>query len=173
MIRAVIDTNVLVSGLLRPSGNEALMLLAIHQGLVQPCFSAEILAEYAGVLARPKFLFTADEIAALIAMLRRSGELFEAGASPAASPDPADTKFLRCAYSALRIYSPGGIHRHRQQAGLSAALLRPHPHRERRRTASLVSPARFDRRLQRQLPSRARPCCGPIPRAAPRAGRRR
>jgi predicted nucleic acid-binding protein len=42
VIRAVIDTNVLVSGLLSPAGNEALVLLAIHQGLVRPC-SEEIL----------------------------------------------------------------------------------------------------------------------------------
>ena len=55
MIRAVIDTNVLVSGLLSPAGNEALILLAIHQGLVHPCFSEEILEEYAAVLAKPKF----------------------------------------------------------------------------------------------------------------------
>ena len=47
VIRAVIDTNVLVSGLLSPAGNEALILLAIHQGLVHPCFSEEILEEYA------------------------------------------------------------------------------------------------------------------------------
>ena len=53
MIRAVIDTNVLVSGLLSPAGKEALILLAIHQGLVHPCFSEEILEEYAAVLARP------------------------------------------------------------------------------------------------------------------------
>jgi hypothetical protein len=32
VIRAVIDTNVLVSGLLSPAGNEALMILDIHQG---------------------------------------------------------------------------------------------------------------------------------------------
>jgi predicted nucleic acid-binding protein len=37
VIRAVIDTNVLVSGLLSAKGNEALILLAIHQGLVRPC----------------------------------------------------------------------------------------------------------------------------------------
>ena len=43
MIRAVIGTNVLISGLLSPAGNEALILLAIHQGLVHPCFSEEIL----------------------------------------------------------------------------------------------------------------------------------
>lgn len=37
VIRAVIDTNVLVSGLLSPAGDEALILLAIHQGHVRPC----------------------------------------------------------------------------------------------------------------------------------------
>ena len=55
MIRAVIDTNVLVSGLLSPRGNEALILLAIHHGLVRPCFSQDILEEYAAVLARRTF----------------------------------------------------------------------------------------------------------------------
>ena len=84
MIRAVIDTNVLVSGLLSPAGNEALILLAIHQGLVHPCFSEEILEEYAAVLARPKFAFPSDEIAAVLAMFRSQGELFlpEASAPP-------------------------------------------------------------------------------------------
>jgi putative PIN family toxin of toxin-antitoxin system len=100
VIRAVVDTNVLVSGLLSPSGNEALIILAAHQGLVRPCLSEAILQEYATVLARPKFSFPPDEIAALIAMLRRNGELFHPEASSVASPDPGDTKFLQCAYAA-------------------------------------------------------------------------
>jgi putative PIN family toxin of toxin-antitoxin system len=86
VIRAVIDTNVLVSGLLSPTGNEALILLAIHQGLVHPCFSEEILKEYAAVLARPKFAFPSDEIAAVLAMFRSQGELFLPEASAATSP---------------------------------------------------------------------------------------
>ncbi len=45
MIRAVIDTNVLISGLLSPVGNEALIVLAIHQGFVRPCLSEAIIAE--------------------------------------------------------------------------------------------------------------------------------
>jgi putative PIN family toxin of toxin-antitoxin system len=100
VIRAVIDTNVLVSGLLSPSGNEALILLAIQHGMVRPCFSEEIIAEYAAVLARPKFAFPPDEIAALIAMFRRNGELFRPESSPNVSPDPGDTKFLDCANAA-------------------------------------------------------------------------
>jgi putative PIN family toxin of toxin-antitoxin system len=50
VIRAVIDTNVLVSAVIAPSGNEALLLLAINQNLVGPCFSVEILDEYEEVL---------------------------------------------------------------------------------------------------------------------------
>jgi putative PIN family toxin of toxin-antitoxin system len=100
VIRAVIDTNVLVSGLLSPAGNEALILLAIHQGLVRPCFSQDILEEYAAVLARPKFTFPPDEIEAMVAMFRSKGELFVPDVSAATSADPADTKFLQCAQAA-------------------------------------------------------------------------
>jgi PIN domain len=63
---AVIDTNVLASGLLSPAGNEALIPLAIHNGLARPCFSEEILEEYPAVLARPKFAFPPHEIAAVL-----------------------------------------------------------------------------------------------------------
>jgi putative PIN family toxin of toxin-antitoxin system len=97
VIRAVIDTNVLISGLLSPSGNEALILLAVRHGMLHPCFSEDILNEYKNVLARPKFGFSPDEIAALLAMLRSNGELVEPEGSTFVSPDPADTKFLHCA----------------------------------------------------------------------------
>ena len=52
MIRAVIDTNVLVSSLLSPAGNEAPIVLVIHQGLIRPCFSEAMMQEYTEVLAR-------------------------------------------------------------------------------------------------------------------------
>ncbi len=100
MIRAVIDTNVLVSGLLSAAGNEALILLAIRQGLVHPCFSEDILAEYVAVLARPKFPFTPEQIAALLAMFRDKGELFKPDGFQTTSPDPADVMFLHCAEAA-------------------------------------------------------------------------
>jgi predicted nucleic acid-binding protein len=43
VIRAVIDTNVLVSAMISSAGNEALLIMAINQGLVTPYFSPEIL----------------------------------------------------------------------------------------------------------------------------------
>lgn len=97
MIRAVIDTNVLVSALISPSGNEALLLLAVKQGLVRPCFSPAVLKEYSEVLARPKFAFPADEIAALIDLVERHGDLVRPAPLSGISPDPKDDQFLACA----------------------------------------------------------------------------
>jgi len=39
VIRAVIDTNVLVSAIITSSGNEALVLIAINQGWLRRVFS--------------------------------------------------------------------------------------------------------------------------------------
>ena len=112
MIRAVIDTNVVVSALLSPVGNEALILLAVHRGLVRPGISAEVLQEYAEVLARPKFTFPRDEIAAAMAMFRENGE-FVAPRGPApVLPDPDDAVFLHCAQTARAEYLVTGNKRH-------------------------------------------------------------
>lgn len=52
------------------------------------------------MLARPKFAFPPDEIAAVLSMFRSRGELFPPMASAVASSDPGDTKFLQCAETA-------------------------------------------------------------------------
>lgn len=112
MIRAVLDTNVLVSGLLSPSGNEALILLAVHHGLVRPCMSEPIVAEYAAVLARPKFGFPQEDIAAVAAMLSKEGEMVPSRHSTLSSPDPSDSKFLHCAETAQAEFLVTGNKRH-------------------------------------------------------------
>jgi len=100
MIRAVIDTNVLVSALISPSGNEAMLLLAVKHGLVRPCFSSAVLNEYSEVLARPKFAFSPGEITALIDLLQRQGDLLHPAPLSGISPDPDDDKFIACALTA-------------------------------------------------------------------------
>jgi uncharacterized protein len=112
VIRAAIDTNVLVSGLLSPAGNEALIVLAIHQGLIRPCFSEAMMQEYAAVLARPKFRFEPDEIAAALAMFRDNGELVASQTFARNLPDPDDAKFVDCAEAAQAEYLVTGNKRH-------------------------------------------------------------
>jgi predicted nucleic acid-binding protein len=65
-----------------------------------PVFSEDIIEEYAAVLARTKFAFPPDEIAAVLAMFHNQGELFQPDVSGPVSSDPSDTKFLHCAQAA-------------------------------------------------------------------------
>ena len=121
MIRVVVDTNVLVSALISPAGNEALILLAVRQGLVKLSFPEEILQEYAEVLVRPKFGFPPDEIETLIDMLRRQGEAVR-DLQPLASslPDSGDDKFLACAKAAGVDFIVTGNKRHFPQRACGA-----------------------------------------------------
>jgi uncharacterized protein len=138
VIRAVIDTNVLVSGLLSPAGNEALILLAIDRGLLRPCVSAKMMEEYAEVLARPKFAFPADEIAAVTAMFRDKGE-FVAPQGPApVLPDSDDTRFLHCAEAAQAEYLVTGNKRHFPQVACGMV-------RVARASFSTASPSKSER----------------------------
>ena len=54
-MRVVLDTNVVVSGLLQPKGKPAQVLALALGGAVLVAHDKRILAEYADVLARPKF----------------------------------------------------------------------------------------------------------------------
>jgi uncharacterized protein len=113
VIRAVVDTNVFISALISPMGNEALILLAVRQGLLKPFFSEEILQEYAEVSARPKFAFPADEIEALIELLRSQGEeVHDPEPLDSRLPDPGDEKFLACAKAAGVDFIVTGNKRH-------------------------------------------------------------
>jgi len=112
VIRAVLDTNVLVSAMISSSGNEALLLMAINQGLVSPCLSAEILQEYSDVLLRPKFNFPQDEVDALLGLLRRRGTYLDSVPPARISPDPGDDKFIACARAAKAQFLVTGNKKH-------------------------------------------------------------
>ncbi len=112
MIRAVIDTNVLVSAMISDAGNEALLVMAVNQGLVAPCLSAEILEEYREVLLRPRFGFPADEVEALLDMVRSRGSVHDPVPIVRLSPDPDDDKFIACAVAAKADYLVTGNKRH-------------------------------------------------------------
>ena len=101
MIRAVLDTNVVVSALLF-SGPPSQLVPAWQSGRLQPVLSAPILDEYLRVLAYPKFKLTSAEIRGLIeeALLPF---IETVRTSPSTIPklrDPDDAKFITCALTA-------------------------------------------------------------------------
>jgi len=112
MTSAVFDTNVLVSALISPFGNEAQALAAIQQRRITPCISPQVLEEYAEVLARPKFGFASREIDGLIDLLQAKGILFEPMLVPGASPDPGDDVSIACALAGNAEFIVTGNKRH-------------------------------------------------------------
>ena len=65
-MKIVLDTNVLVAGLLSPFGPCAQIVRMVSSGDLMLCFDARILSEYDEVLRRPKFQFREDRVAALL-----------------------------------------------------------------------------------------------------------
>ena len=96
-MRIVLDTTVLVSGLLSPYGEPADVLRMVVGGAVTLCVDARILVEYEQMLARPRFCFAPDAVDALIGFLATEGEHVVASPWPETLPDPDDAPFLEVA----------------------------------------------------------------------------
>jgi putative PIN family toxin of toxin-antitoxin system len=100
-MRAVVDTGVLVSALIRPLGVTGGVLRAVRDGRFTPVFSVPMLIELIEVLSRPsiqeKYGVTAEAVTALIQLLRLRGELVQPGDPLHACRDPKDDKFLDAA----------------------------------------------------------------------------
>lgn len=96
-MRIVLDTNVLVSGLLSPFGPPGEIVRLVSSGAVTLCLDARILAEYDEVLARPRFGFDQDAVAALLDYLDFASETVAAEPLSARLPDADDEPFLEVA----------------------------------------------------------------------------
>jgi putative PIN family toxin of toxin-antitoxin system len=96
--RVVIDTNVLVSGLLF-GGAPGEIVNAWKEGRIQPICSAEIVEEYLKVLAYPKFRLSEEEIDFLVTNeILPFFEVVEVKSGRSyVKKDPSDDKFVRCA----------------------------------------------------------------------------
>ena len=112
-MRIVLDTNVLVSGLLNPDGAPGRLLDLILGSRVQILYDDRILGEYSDVLARPQFGFRQELTDAIMGYLRLSGEGVTASPLPAGTlPDPDDTPFAEVAISGSADALVSGNQRH-------------------------------------------------------------
>ncbi len=96
-MKIVLDTNVLVAGLLSPFGPCAEIVRMVSSGGVTVCFDALILAEYSEVLHRSKFGFDKDKVAALLDHIEHRGHTVASSPLRHSLPDPDDEPFLRVA----------------------------------------------------------------------------
>ena len=116
-MKIVLDTNVLVSGLLNPHGPPGRIVQMIIAGRISLCYDTRVFCEYREVLLRPEFPFVAHEVEALLEQIRVAGELLAAAHLPATLPDPDDAPFLEVAIAGKVEYLVTGNPRHFPVAG--------------------------------------------------------
>lgn len=90
---AVIDTNVLVSAMLKWESVPGTVMNLIFDGPVIPVFNKEILDEYKNVLSRPKFKLDDEIIKNIINGIADKGIMLTADKINIDMPDPKDVVF--------------------------------------------------------------------------------
>ena len=111
-MRIVIDTNIVVSGLMFEHGNEARLLGLLEARSVIPCVTPEILSEYEKVLARPKLRIDAHTRSAILNYFHANAILVTPVYTLAISPDESDNRFIECAEAASADFLITGNKRH-------------------------------------------------------------
>jgi putative PIN family toxin of toxin-antitoxin system len=99
-VNIVLDTNVVVSALLRPAGPPGRVLDLVTARLILVALDERILIEYRDVLWRPEFGFLPAHVHDLLDFLWRYAHRTHGASLGIALPDPDDVKFLEVAASA-------------------------------------------------------------------------
>ena len=99
-MRIVMDTNVLVSGMLTPFGVCGEIVRMLTSDAITLCVDARILFEYEDVLRRPRFRIDENMIAVLMKYIMAASETYSTRPLPKSLPDPDDNQFLEVAVSA-------------------------------------------------------------------------
>jgi putative PIN family toxin of toxin-antitoxin system len=125
-MKIVLDTNVLVSGLLQPFGPSGQIVRLVASGELILCHDSRILAEYREVLLRKKFSFDPERVHALLEEIRANG--IPVAARPLATrlPDPDDEPFLEIALTGeAQCLVTGNIKHYPAAARHGVAVLSP------------------------------------------------
>lgn len=108
-MKAVLDSSVLVSAFLSPTGTPAQLFSAGSEGAFTICVSETILDETERALLRPalkaRYRYSTEEVARYLALVSRASVI--AGDVPSIEPaarDPADDAILACAVAADAAY---------------------------------------------------------------------
>lgn len=103
-MRIVLDTNVLISGTLNPSGYPGTVLNAVFEGEVVVLVDDRILFEYRDVLLRSKFHFPLEYVQSVLEFLEHEGDYITTGPTSDIVVDSDDVPFYEVAVAGLADY---------------------------------------------------------------------
>ena len=111
-VRLVLDTNIVVSALLKDGGIQRTVL---RLALAKPArwyVSDPILTEYAQVLGRPELKIRRPALRQFLDIVMARGHIVVPSRTLQVTPDPSDNKFIECADAARADYLITGNARH-------------------------------------------------------------
>ncbi len=109
-MRIVLDTNVLVAGLLSASGPPAWIIEAVLAGDLELALDMAIREEYEDVLRRPELRFSPKAVADLLNAIDEFGfQVVATPPCPVALPDPDDEPFLAVAAATAGVLVTGNL----------------------------------------------------------------
>lgn len=111
-LKAVYDTNVVVSAALKPGSLPASLVALAIAKKVRLFLSPAILEEYTDVLKRPKFGFDPATVKAFLRDVRKAAVLVRPSRRVSQAPDEADNRLLECASAARADYLVTGNKKH-------------------------------------------------------------
>ena len=108
----VMDTNVLVAGLLSPFGACGEIVRMVSAGELKLSFDARILSGYNEVLRRPMFGFEEEKIAAFLDYIVYRGRAVAPSPLSRSLPDPDDEPFLEVTLTSQAVCLVTGNQKH-------------------------------------------------------------
>ncbi len=103
-MKVVLDTNVLVSGVINPDGKPAQIIGLLLSGKIKILYDNRIIREHAEVLSREKFGFPSELIQPLLNFIRMEGEFVFAEPTKDSMRDESGRKFFEVALSGKAAY---------------------------------------------------------------------
>ena len=125
MIRAVLDTKVIVSALLPPLGAPARVFLLAISGSIQLCVSGNVYAEYEEVIRRPRLRIAETVITSTLDTIREQGFWVRPVETIQACSDPDDDIFLECAAAVQAGFLVTGNLRHFPSSWMKTRIVPP------------------------------------------------
>lgn len=121
----VLDTNVIVSGLLKSHSDAGAIVRMVASGSLQVVYDSRILSEYRDVLRRPKFGFEDTDVEAVLTQIKAEGILANVKPLKIKLPDKDDEPFLEAALSMDAILVTGNKKHFPLPANSRVLLLNP------------------------------------------------
>ncbi|MGB8436411.1 MAG: putative toxin-antitoxin system toxin component, PIN family [Burkholderiales bacterium] len=133
-MRIVLDTNVLVAGLLSVAGPPGWIVEAVLAGDFEPAFDDAIRQEFEDVLRRAEFGFPAERVDEILAVFDRFGLVVTAAEPwPIALPDRDDEPFLAAAAASASVLVTGNLRHFPMRARRGVVVMTPREFMDRLR----------------------------------------